>query len=346
MTSPALPPRFPAPLWTGDTVAVTAPSSGVPDRLRARLDHNVWWLRERGYQVWVGECLGDDRVVSAPKEQRAAELTAMLTDPTVKVVVPPWGGELGIDLLDQLDWDALSRLDPTWLVGFSDTCALMLPFTTRLNWATIHGANLMDTAYRPPAGLLHWTDAASGPGPFVQRSPGRSRVGSWDDYAADPRVAEQTLPDPAAWEVVGGGGVDVTGRLIGGCLEIVSLLAATPYVDVPGWASAQADRGEGTIVFLEVAEADPFTAARALHSLRLAGWFDNAEAVLVGRTPAPDAERMTQREAVLDALGGLDIPLVLEADLGHTQPQMPLVTGSLARVVVEDGRGVVTQELV
>ncbi|MFB9312162.1 S66 family peptidase [Nocardioides plantarum] len=335
--------RYPAPLRPGDTVGVTAPSSGVGDALRPRLDHNVRWLRERGYEVWVGECLGDDRVVSAPKEQRAAELMAMLRDPTVRAVVPPWGGELAIDLLDQLDWDELATLEPTWLVGYSDLCSLLLPFTTLLGWATVHGTNLMDTAYRTPEGLRHWTELVSGPGPFVQVSPGRHRVGSWDDYRADPAVEELTLDGTGSWEVVGGGGLDVTGRLVGGCVEIVSLLAATPYGDVPGFGRTHAD--EGLVVFLEVAEADPATVARSLHSLRLAGWFEEANAVLVGRTPAPDADRLSQREAVLDALGSLDVPLVLGADIGHTQPWMSLVTGAAARVVVEGDRAEVTQTL-
>lgn len=336
--------RYPAPLRPGDTIGVTATSSGVGDELRPRLDHNVRWLRERGYAVRVGECLRDDTVVSAPKAQRAAELMGMLRDPEVRAVVPPWGGELGIDLLDQLDWDELATLEPTWFVGYSDACSLLLPFTTRLGWAALHGTNLMDTAYRQPEGLLHWTDLASGAGPFVQTSPGRVRVGAWDDWAADPAIEELTLPDPGAWEVVGGGGVDVVGRLVGGCVEIVSVLAGTPFGDVPAWARAEA--GEGTIVVLEVAEADPFSVGRALHSLRLAGWFDEAEAVLVGRTPAPDAARMTQREAVLDALGGLDVPIVLGADIGHTQPWMPLVTGAVTHVVAGGGSATVTQELV
>ena len=335
--------RYPAPLRPGDTVGVTAPSSGVGDALRPRLDHNVRWLRERGYEVWVGECLGDDRVVSAPKEQRAAELTAMLRDPTVRAVVPPWGGELAIDLLDQLDWDELATLEPTWLVGYSDLCSLLLPFTTVLGWATVHGTNLMDTAYRTPEGLRHWTELVSGPGPFDQVSPARHRVGTWDDYRADPAVEELTLDGTGSWEVVGGGGLDVTGRLVGGCVEIVSLLAATPYGDVRGFGRANTD--EGLVVFLEVAEADPATVARSLHALRLAGWFEEANAVLVGRTPAPDGDRLTQREAVLDALSVLDVPVVLEADIGHTQPWMPLVTGASARVVVEGDHAEVTQTL-
>lgn len=336
--------RYPAPLRSGDTIGVTATSSGVADALRPRLDHSVRWLRERGYAVHVGECLRDDTVVSAPRAQRAAELMGMLRDPAVRAVVPPWGGELGIDLLDQLDWDELATLEPTWFVGYSDGCAVLLPLLTRLGWAAIHGTNLMDTAYRQPQGLLHWTEIAAGAGPFTQVSPGRCRVGSWDDWETDPAVEELTLADPGAWEVVGGGGLDVVGRLVGGCVEIVSVLAPTPFGDVPAWA--RADAGEGTIVMLEVAEADPFSVGRALHSLRLAGWFDEAEAVLVGRTPAPDHPRMSQREAVLDALGGLDVPIVLGADIGHTQPWMPLVTGAVTHVEVGGGTARVTQELV
>jgi muramoyltetrapeptide carboxypeptidase len=335
--------RYPAPLSAGDTIGVTAPSSGVDDGMRPRLDHNVTWLRERGYEVWVGDCLGDELVVSAPKAERAAELMAMLRDPTVRAIVPPWGGELAIDLLDQLDWDELATLEPTWLVGYSDLCTLLLPFTTRLGWATVHGTNLMDTAYGTPEGLLHWTDLVAGPGPFHQASPGRYRRGSWDDYRGDPGIETLTLDRTGSWEVVGGGGLDVTGRLVGGCVEIVSMLAATPYGDVPGLGRAHTD--EGLLVFLEVAESDPFTVARSLHSLKLAGWFDEANAVLVGRTPAPDADKMSQREAVLDALGDLDLPIVLEADIGHTQPWMPLVTGAFARVVVDDRRAEVTQHL-
>ena len=55
---------------------------------------------------------------------------------------------------------------------------------------------------------------------------------------------------------------------------------------------------------------------------------------------------MTQHEAVADALGMLDVPVVLDAEIGHTQPFLPLVNGAPARVVVDgDGGGEVTQTL-
>ena len=47
--------RLPAPLRPGDTIAVTAPSSGVPPTLQPRLDLAVAGLRRRGFEVVEGD---------------------------------------------------------------------------------------------------------------------------------------------------------------------------------------------------------------------------------------------------------------------------------------------------
>lgn len=335
--------RFPRPLRPGDTIGVTAPSSGVDERLRPRLDAGIRRLRERGFEVEVGECLGGDGVVSAPKERRAAELTRMLTDPAVRAVVPPWGGETAIDLLDQVDWFALEAAEPTWLVGFSDLSTLMLPLSLRTGWATLHGSNLMDTAYDAPDGLLHWLDVASATEPFTQRSPGRYRDEGWDDYVGDPGIATMTLDREGGWWSLAGAAVDVSGRLVGGCLETVCHLAGTPYGDVAAYGRAHAD--EGLLVYLEAAEHGAYDVCRALHGLRLAGWFEHASAVVIGRTRASDADGMTQAEAVADALGSLGVPVVLDVECGHAQPFLPLVNGALAHLVLDGERREITQRL-
>ena len=116
-----MPIRYPAPLRPGDRIGVTSPSSGVPDALWGRFTYAVSTLRDRGFDVVVGELNHAPSHVSGPREARAAELMAMLLDPTIRAVVPPWGGETCIDLLDLLDLDAVAAAEPTWCVGFSDT---------------------------------------------------------------------------------------------------------------------------------------------------------------------------------------------------------------------------------
>lgn len=80
-----------------------------------------------------------------------------------------------------------------------------------------------------------------------------------------------------------------------------------------------------------------------LHGLRLAGWFEHVTGILIGRTGAPDRPGLTQREAVVDALGPLDVPVVLDVECGHQQPFLPLVPGALGRVVVDDERREIAQ---
>lgn len=329
-----MPIRFPAPLAPGDLIAVTSPSCGVPAALQARVDVAVAGLRARGFRVVVGSCMDGSAHVSAPAADRARELTAFLTDPAVRAVVPPWGGDTAIDLLPLLDWDAIDAAEPTWLVGLSDISTLMTPLTLRTGVATLHGTNLMETPYDVPDGLLGWVDVAGhGPGEsFTQTPPGRFRAEGWDDYEHDPGVSTMTLDATGTWTRLDGGtgDLDVTGRLVGGCIDTLSDVVGSPYGDVPAFARAHAP--EGLLVYVEAADEDALTVCRRLHGMRLAGFFDDANAVLVGRTRAPDAPTMTQHDAVVDALGSLGVPIVADVECGHVQPFMLLVNGALGRL--------------
>lgn len=332
--------RYPAPLRPGDTIGVTSPSAGVIGPAADRIAFCVQWLRDAGYRVVVGDCMDGSGLTAGPAKQRAAELTAMLCDPDIRCVIPPWGGDTAIDLLDLLDWDALRQAEPTWLVGFSDMSTVLLPITTRLGWATLHGDNLADTPYRTPEGLLHWLEIAGTPGPHVQCD--SDLIADWWRFDEDPLATDWKQAGRGTWQLHGTDALHVSGRLIGGCIETLASPAGTPYGDVAAYGAQHAD--DGLIVYLEAAGDDAATICRNLHGFRLAGWFDNANAILVGRTNAPDHDVMTQREAVLDALGRLDLPIVFDMEIGHVPPHLPLVNGALATIVVDGDRREIVQE--
>ena len=334
---------YPAPLRPGDVIGVTSPSSGVPETLRPRLDFCVADLRRRGFEVEVGHCMDGSGPTSAPAADRAAELTAMLTDPRIRAVVPPWGGELAIDLLPLLDFAAIADAEPTWLVGYSDTSTLMLPLTLLTGWATLRAPGLMDTPFRAPAPLLHWLDVASAPaGATLTQGSAGHRQETWPDFETDPSVSELVLPRPARWRSLGDRDVGtLRGRLLGGCLETISMLPGTPYGNVDAFA-----RGDDLLVYVEVAEVGAYTAARMLHHLRLAGWLDRATGILVGRTSAPDSPDHTHLDALRDALGPLDVPVLFDLDLGHVPPQLALVNGAPTEVALAgSGAGTLVQHL-
>jgi muramoyltetrapeptide carboxypeptidase LdcA involved in peptidoglycan recycling len=341
------PVRYPSPLQPGDTIGVTAPSSGVGADLRPRLDFCVGHLRRLGFEVRVGECMDGSGLVSAPAPARATELTGMLLDPQVRAVVPPWGGELAIDLLPLLDYERLASAEPTWVVGYSDTTTVLTPLTLLTGVATLHGANLMDTPFATPEGLAHWLDVATAAtGATVAQTAATHRQASWPDFRVQPDVAAMELTVPARWQVLGDPrDVRAEGRLVGGCLDTISMLPGTPYGDVTGFADRHAP--EGLLVYLEVSDAPAAEVSRMLHHLRYAGWFDRATGVLIGRTPAPASEGFTQVDALHHALGDLRVPVVFDVDVGHLPPQMTLVNGALATLeLTGSGRGTLVQQLV
>lgn len=332
--------RYPDPLKPGDLIGVTAPSSGVKGLEIDRIDFCVNWLRKAGYEVVVGSCMDGTGITAGPAADRAEELTAMLCNPAIRCVIPPWGGDTAIDVVDLLDWDALKMAEPTWLVGFSDLSTLLLPITTRLGWATLHGDNLADTPYQAPEGLLGWLEVASGTGPHNQHDSGL--IADWWRLQDNHQATMWKPMGQGAWSLHGAASLHVTGRLIGGCVETVCNLAGTPYGDVAAFGRQYAD--DGLIVYLEAADDEAATVCRNLHGLRLAGWFDHAKAILIGRTNAPDHSSLSQRDAVLDALGRLNLPIVFDLEIGHVPPHLPLVNGAVATVTIDGELRQIVQE--
>jgi muramoyltetrapeptide carboxypeptidase len=337
--------RYPRALSRGDLISIPTPSMGVPTELHPRLDRAAEDLRGRGFIVEVGEFARRDGIVPAPAAERAAELTHAFTGPA-RAILPPWGGELAVELVHRLDWQTLAE-DPTWFAGWSDISTLLLPLTVLTGVATLHGANLMDEPWELPAEFRRWTEVATLPegASFTQSAAPRRRSRPWGAWPDEPLTRDAAYDAPTRWQVLGENQtVRMRGRLIGGCLETVSLLAASPYGDVPGFAERHAP--EGTIVYLEAAGADAATVLRLLWSLRLAGWFASATGILIGRTTAPDVPGLTQVDAVERALSDLGIPVIVGFDTGHQPPQLPLVNGALAEVELVDGVGRITQHLV
>lgn len=98
----------------------------------------------------------------------------------------------------------------------------------------------------------------------------------------------------------GCGDVDVTGRLIGGCIETQCNFAGSLFADVAQFAGSEPG---GLIAYVEASGDDAGTICRNLHGMRLRGYLTGGNAVLVGRTRASSSGTLTQHDALLDALG-------------------------------------------
>ena len=345
-----MPIRYPEPIQPGDKIAVTAPSSGVAADRHARLDLVLQHLRDQGFAVVEGECLrSNHKQISAPKEKRAAEFMRFYLDPTVKAIMPPWGGEVLVEILPLLDFAKLRTAAPKWVSGFSDISTLLMPLTLLADVATVHGANGMDQAPKQdhplPRALMQLLQLRTGEA--IEQRSSRLYQTKWRDFREDPTVTFD-LTAPTRWKVLNGneGAVKFSGRLIGGCLDTVARLIGTAYAPVKEFYSRT--KSDGAILYFENCELLPCEVARTLWQLRLAGWFDGPAGVLIGRSIAEDAKdesRMTHMDALRAVLRDLPMPILYDTDIGHVPPQINLVNGALVEVDYENGAATVRQTL-
>ncbi|POZ63492.1 S66 family peptidase [Chromobacterium alticapitis] len=327
--------RFPAPLRPGDAIAVTAFSSGVHPQLHGRLDEALDTLRGRGYRVVEGACLREEKHdASAPAAARLADFERFLSDPDIRAILPPWGGERAIELLPGLDFSALAKLPPKWLAGFSDVSTLMTPLTLLSGWATLHGPNLMDLPLRERAFGNEALLAAMETG----KPPAQDQHDCYWSWNEPGRQFANRV------RMLDGGSGKMEGRLIGGCLDVLVSLQGTPYFDLAAF------KREPAILYLENCELAPCAVLRALAGLRLSGTLDGLSGLVLGRSGAQnaaDGQALRYEDAVRAALDGLPYPIVIDADIGHVPPQWSLLNGAWAILELwGEGRARLSQRLV
>ena len=126
--------------------------------------------------------------------------------------------------------------------------------------------------------------------------------------------------------------VEMSGRLLGGCLDILILLAGTKYDKVGEFLEKYKD--DGFIWFLESCDLNNLSMRRAYWQLREAGWFKYVKGFLIGRPRiyGEDIFGVDQYNAVSDILGELNVPIIMDLDIGHLPPMMPIITGSKADI--------------
>lgn len=345
--------KYPNPLRKGDKIGVTAPSSGVTPEHYARLDLVLNNLRAMGFQIVEGTYLRKrHKHVSGPKQERANEFVQFWKDPSIKAIMPPWGGEILVEILPLIDFNELNKYEPKWISGYSDISTLLLPLTTLTGIATLHGSNLMDlspTQTDPLTTALIKVLQLPAGSEFLEEMSSLYQS-KWLDFRTQPE-APLNLTEPTQWKVLGSGHdqvkVHFSGRLIGGCLDTIARLVGTAYADLPRFYRNFSS--DGVILYFENCELTPCELARTLWNIRLAGWFEGLTGVLIGRSSGPEAKSendLSYVEALLSVLEDLKIPIIYNMDIGHRPPQLNIINGAIGTLDFLDNKGRLKQQMV
>ena len=123
--------------------------------------------------------------------------------------------------------------------------------------------------------------------------------------------------------------------MIGGCMDCLVNLIGTKFDRVGEFLERYKD--DGFIWFLESCDLNVMSIRRAMWQMDNGGWFRYCKGFMIGRPLQFGQEMMglDQYQAVLGIIGKYDVPVVMDVDLGHLSPMMPVVCGSMGTLVVD-----------
>ena len=323
------------------TIGVTAPSSGVEEELHELVKRSCSRLEGRGYYIICRDTAWtQDKAKSAPAVKRAQEFNEMMQDEGIDLILPPWGGELLIEVLEKIDFENLKE---KWVLGYSDTSLLLLAITLKTGIATAHGTNLIDLRgeYTDDTTAMWESVLSTKTGSTITQYSSEKYQKKWQHDNPSPCVFH--LTEETNWKIVTGESVKVEGRLLGGCIDIIRHIIGTPYGDVQSFRKKHINN-EPIIWYFENCELKTTDLRRSLVQMKLAGWFDNCSCIMFGRSPANEpVENYTIEDVYQDLFTELQIPIIYDIDCGHVPPQITFVNGAYGVVEVEGGKGTVVQ---
>jgi muramoyltetrapeptide carboxypeptidase LdcA involved in peptidoglycan recycling len=341
--------HYPAPLVSGSTIAVTAFSSGIEPKHEKRFEAIVDGLKNKGFKVVLGDCLyGEYKGASASAKERAEELQRFLLDDTIDAIAPPWGGELAMELLPLLDFNAIAQAKPKWVFGFSDVSTITSVLSCKLNWATVHGPNLIDLIYTEQTPMVRnfFANLETKAGEAFKQEASQRYATTWTDFAIEPLSTLNCEHETQwKWLVEPDQGDEISGRLIGGCWDTLHTLFGTDYLDLKQFKQNNASK---VLLYLENVEMSPFDLTRSILTMSFHGVFEVIDGLLLGRnmrTDSKNSEDLHYLDVLNNHLKNKKIPVIYDMDIGHFPPNLTLINGAQARVKLSNGLSYIHQTL-
>ena len=330
--------RYPQNLKKGGTIGFVAPSFGcATEPYKSAFLNAQKKFQERGYQCQLGpNCYASEGIgIRKKKKKCGKELTESYQSGENDCLISCGGEELMCEILEYVDFAAIREAPPKWYLGYSDNTNFTYLLTTLCDTASVYGPCAADFGMEPWHPSLNDTfGILTGEVRTVQNYDG------WEKADGSLKTEETPLEpyhitEPMILKKYPDQDTVFEGRLLGGCLDCLVNLKGTEFDKTTEFIEKYKE--DGILWFLEACELNVFSIRRAIWQLDHAGWFQYTKGFLIGRPMMFDQPAMglDQYHAVTDLLAKYQVPVIMDVDLGHLHPAMPLITGSYANVRVE-----------
>lgn len=337
--------KYPEKIKKGDIIGLTAfsQSANLEKINNAKLN-----LENLGYRVLETEIVRNEEkyFIGADGKTRAEAFISLFQNNNVKHIISVRGGEFAIDMIPYLhEYSNLLKTTNSvkYVQGFSDTSLINFYLTTNYNIATMHTENIgdfwMKKLQKPQTDVIdiitgNYTNNEYTQVSFVKYQLNEYENGNYEGYNLTENVEYKPLsPKETSFSV--------EGRIIGGCIDVITQLLGTKYDKTKKFCS---QFKEGMIWYIDNCELSFLELYRRLFQMKNAGWFDNVNCILFGRSYVKEKIGDFSLEVALQkALGDLNIPIIYDVDIGHFPPQWVMINGAYGIFEYNNGKGKITQ---
>ena len=335
---------YPKFLKSGDTIGVPAPSSGAYDDPHCyKYKNSRKKLEEMGYKIeWSENVFKSVMARSADAETRAKELNYMFESNEINFIMCAAGGEFIDEILPYVEFERIAQ-NPKWVQGFSDPQGILFPITTKYDIATLYGLNFGDYGTEP-----YTRDITDNLKIITGNLIKQDNYDMYENERGETVTGLEpfNFTDKVIWKNLNRDKVNVTGRIIGGNLDVILELCGTKYDGTKDFVARYKD--DGIIWYFDNCELSKEDLIRAMWRLNEFGYFENTKAIIFGRNGNDKESYLgyTMETALKDSIvAKKDIPIVYDADVSHKGPCMTIINGSIATVESKDGKGSIRFEL-
>lgn len=333
--------RYPKYLQQYGTIGFVAPSFGCNiEPYRSGFNHAQEKFRELGHELDLGpNCYeGGGIGISNTPEACGAELTEYYCSDKNDILISCGGGELMCETLEYVDFARIAAAEPKWYMGFSDNTNMTYLLATLCDTASIYGPCAAAFGMEPwHESICDAYALLRGQKHVIHGYELWEREGKKDEeHPLEPyNVTEKRNLKIYAPDCGDNTKITMEGRLLGGCMDCLVTLLGTKYDKTVEFIERY--RQDGIIWFIESCELNPMAIRRAIWQMKNAGWFSYVKGFMIGRPGVFGQELLglDQYHAVYDLLKEFQVPVIMDADIGHLPPMMPIVCGSYAKVQVE-----------
>ena len=318
---------IPPKLQKGDEIRIVAPARSLPLLSEELINYAVENLTAAGFKITFSKnCRESDMFNSSSITSRVDDIHDAFRDPNVKAVLTVIGGFNSNHLLKYIDYE-LIRENPKILCGYSDITALTNAITAKTGLVTYSGPHFSTWAMKKEFeyNLEYFRKCLMVDEPFdVQPSK------TWSDDAWYRDQENRNCIKNDGYQVIHEG--EAEGTILGGNLCTFNLLQGTEFMpDL-----------RNSILFLEDDDlaGDYFSVEfdRNLQSLIHQPHFDSVKGIVIGRFQKNVDITFEKLLYIIRTKKELNMPIIANADFGHTNPLITFPIGGKATFTAEKNK--------